>query len=131
MFVLRIVLIGGNGVHIDIKNLHVQQFDMSRFQPRFLGSLAQGDPQDVRITIRMSTWLEPLIQLAVMHHQYTASIRTNHPGGTGDVRGPVIAMKAVSIGLNKGTCTRDKTRLLHEAGGMIIQQSKQFLSMHG
>jgi len=43
----------------------------------------------------------------------------------------VVAMKAVCIGFDKGTCPRDKTGLVHETGGMIIQQLKQFLSMHG
>jgi hypothetical protein len=131
MFVSGIVLTGVNAVHIDIKNLHVQQLHMSRFQPCFLGSLAQGDPQDIRVPVGMPAWLEPLVKLAVMHHQYTAAIRTHHPGGTGDVRGPVVTMKTVCVSLDKGTCPRDITRLLHETGGMIIQQLKQFLSMHG
>ena len=80
MLVLGPVLTGRYGMNINIKNSTVKKMYMRWIETTFLGGFAQSDAKNVGIAISMAARLKPLIMLAMVHHEYTLTIRADNPG---------------------------------------------------
>ena len=107
---------------IDVEHGIVGQTDVQGVQAGLFGCLPQGHPQDVGITVRVSTGLKPLIVLAMVQQQHAVTMRIRHPGRAGHVARPEIGAEAILVCHHEFPCPRHVGGFFHESGFMCIEQ---------
>ena len=129
MPMLRVRSTGGDGVDVEIENLH--QDRLERSEAGLFESLAESHGEHVGIAIGVTSGLEPSVQLPMMGEEHAGPGAIDDPSRSGDVPlGEMTLETPLAPGHEIAEAVDDR-RLSGMAGGVAFEQVEKGLAMHG